>query len=69
MARVPDVSREGLPAAMQPIYDEIDAVRAWLGTEGPMSLSITIGYYSMLACAMDAVEVQPPAGAPLLPVD
>jgi 4-carboxymuconolactone decarboxylase len=50
----------------QPTFD---AVRAWLGTEGLMTLSITIGYYSMLACAMDAVEVQPPAGAPVLPVE
>jgi 4-carboxymuconolactone decarboxylase len=49
----------------QPTFD---AVQAWLGIEGLMTLSVTIGYYSLLACAMDAVEVQPSAGAPVLPV-
>jgi 4-carboxymuconolactone decarboxylase len=49
----------------QPTFD---AVQAWLGTQGLMTLSVTIGYYSLLACVMDAVEVQPPAGAPVLPL-
>jgi 4-carboxymuconolactone decarboxylase len=45
-----------------------DAVRAWLGDRSLMDLSATTGYYSMLACVLDACAVVPEEGVtPLLP--
>ncbi len=48
----------------QQVYDAVDA---WLGNAGVVELAATVGYYSLLACVMDATEVQPPTGAPVLP--
>jgi 4-carboxymuconolactone decarboxylase len=45
-----------------------DAAKAWLGDKGVVDLAATIGYYALLACVMDAAEVQPPPGADVLPV-
>jgi 4-carboxymuconolactone decarboxylase len=44
------------------------AAHDWLGTEGVTELTVTAGYYSLLACTLDAFEVVPPADAPQLPV-
>ena len=45
-----------------------DAMRAWLGDRSLIDLSATIGYYSMLACVLDACAVVPEADiTPLLP--
>jgi 4-carboxymuconolactone decarboxylase len=38
-----------------------------LGDRGVTDLTATIGYYSMLACALNAFEVEPAPGAPPLP--
>jgi 4-carboxymuconolactone decarboxylase len=43
------------------------AAHAMLGDRGVTDLTATVGYYSMLACALNAFEVEPPAGAPPLP--
>ena len=40
----------------------------WLGVQGVTDLTATVGYYSMLACTLDAFEMAPPADAPQLPV-
>ena len=48
----------------QPVYD---AVATWLGDAGVVELAATIGYYALLACVMNAAEVQPPPDAPVLP--
>jgi 4-carboxymuconolactone decarboxylase len=45
-----------------------DAVKSWLGDDGVIELAATVGYYSLLACVMNAVEVQPPPDADRLPV-
>jgi 4-carboxymuconolactone decarboxylase len=45
------------------------AAVAWLGVSGVAELTATIGYYSLLACALDAFEVEPPPGADVLPVN
>jgi len=44
-----------------------DALRTWLGTKGLTDLTTTVGYYSLLASALNAFEVEPNPGAPLLP--
>lgn len=49
----------------QPTFD---AAVAWLGVSGVTELTATIGYYSLLACVLDAFEVEPPPGADVLPV-
>jgi 4-carboxymuconolactone decarboxylase len=43
------------------------AAHAALGDRGVTDLTGTVGYYGMLACALNAFEVEPPAGAPALP--
>ena len=40
----------------------------WLGVQGVTDLTATVGYYSMLACTLDAFEMASPADAPQLPV-
>ena len=47
--------------------DTFRAVRARLGDQGVVELTTTVGYYAMLACALNAFEVEPPTGAPRLP--
>lgn len=41
--------------------------RDWLGEQGVTELTATMGYYAMLACALNAFEVQPAPDAPRLP--
>ena len=44
-----------------------EAASARLGDQGVTELTATIGYYGMLACALNAFEVEPPPDAPQLP--
>ena len=44
-----------------------DAAKAAFGEQGVTELTATIGYYGMLACALNAFEVEPPADAARLP--
>ena len=44
-----------------------EAARARLGDQGVVDLTATIGYYSMLACALNAFGVEAPPGSPRLP--
>ena len=37
------------------------------GTRGVVDMTALMGYYGMLACALNAFDVQPPADAPQLP--
>ncbi len=41
--------------------------RARLGDRGLMELTATMGYYSMMACTINALEIATPPGAPVLP--
>ena len=43
------------------------AARDRLGPQGVTDLVATFGYYSMLACVLNALEVEPPPGSPRLP--
>ena len=43
------------------------AAEARFGVQGVVELTATMGYYGMLACALNAFEVEPPADAPKLP--
>ncbi|MGH2544724.1 MAG: carboxymuconolactone decarboxylase family protein [Ardenticatenaceae bacterium] len=43
------------------------AAEARFGAQGVVELTATMGYYGMLACALNAFEVEPPADAPKLP--
>lgn len=44
-----------------------NAAKAAFGDKGITELTATFGYYGMLACALNAFEVQPPTDAPQLP--
>ncbi len=44
------------------------ALQARFGHEGLVDLTATIGYYAMIACALNAFAIEPTAGEPLLPV-
>ena len=44
-----------------------EAAKARLGDQGVTELTATMGYYGMLACALNAFQVEPAAGAPRLP--
>lgn len=44
-----------------------EAAKERFGPQGLTDLTATIGYYSMLACVMDAFEVTPGEGVPELP--
>lgn len=44
-----------------------DAAKAAFGEQGVTELTATIGYYGMLACALNAFEVEPPTDAARLP--
>ena len=44
-----------------------DAAKARFGDQGVTELTATMGYYGMLACALNAFQVEPAAGAPRLP--
>ena len=50
------------------VSDEtFDAARSRLGDQGVTELTATLGYYAMLACALNAYEVEPAPGTPRLP--
>ncbi len=44
-----------------------DAAKARFGVQGVTELPATMGYYAMLACFLNAFEVEPAAGAVPLP--
>ena len=44
-----------------------EAAKARFGDQGVTELTATMGYYGMLACALNAFEVEPPADALRLP--
>ena len=44
-----------------------EAAKARFGEQGVTELTATMGYYGMLACALNAFQVEPDAGAPRLP--
>ncbi|MQG59064.1 MAG: carboxymuconolactone decarboxylase family protein [SAR202 cluster bacterium] len=46
----------------QTFYD----ARTMFGDQGVTELTATLGYYTMLACALNAFEVEPPDGTPRL---
>jgi 4-carboxymuconolactone decarboxylase len=66
---------ESLPvrAAQQLIRDhklsdaDFDAARAKFGEAGVVELLGTIGYYCLMACVLNGLEIEPPADAPQLP--
>lgn len=47
--------------------DTFAAAKARFGEQGVTELTATIGYYGMLACALNAFEVQPSPDMPQLP--
>ena len=50
------------------VSDEtFEAARSRLGDQGVTELTATLGYYAMLACALNAYEVEPAPGTPRLP--
>lgn len=44
-----------------------EATRALLGEQGVIDLTATLGYYAMIACALNVAEVTAGEGAPALP--
>ena len=50
------------------VSDEtFDAARSRFGDQGVTELTATLGYYAMLACTLNAFQVEPPSGTPKLP--
>jgi 4-carboxymuconolactone decarboxylase len=50
------------------IHDDLfEDAKAEFGVEGVVELTATMGYYSMIACVLNAFEVTPGAGSPELP--
>ena len=50
------------------VSDEtFSAAKQRFGDQGITELTATMGYYGMLACALNAFEVEPPPGTPRLP--
>ena len=47
--------------------DTFDAARGRFGDRGVLELTATVGYYAMMACVLNAFQMQPPPGAPRLP--
>ena len=47
--------------------DTFEAAKAKFGEQGVTELTATIGYYGMLACALNAFEVTPSTDMPQLP--
>jgi 4-carboxymuconolactone decarboxylase len=43
-------------------------LQARFGLEGLVDLTVTIGYYAMIACALNAFAIEPTPGEPPLPV-
>jgi 4-carboxymuconolactone decarboxylase len=44
-----------------------DEARKRFGDKGIIDLTATVGYYAMLGCLLNTMEVEPPEGAPRLP--
>ena len=44
-----------------------EAAKSRFGIKGLTELTATMGYYAMLACALNAFQVDPPPSAPRLP--
>ena len=44
-----------------------EAAKARFGVQGVTELTATMGYYAMLACALNSFQVEPPPDAPRLP--
>ena len=44
------------------------ALQARFGLEGLVDLTAVVGYYAMIACALNAFGVEPTPGEPLLPL-
>ena len=47
--------------------ETFEAVRALLGEQGVIDLTATLGYYAMIACALNVAEVKAGEGASALP--
>jgi 4-carboxymuconolactone decarboxylase len=47
--------------------DVFAAVKNRFGESGAIELTATVGYYSMIACVLNATEIESPAGSPQLP--
>ncbi|HIF12829.1 MAG TPA: carboxymuconolactone decarboxylase family protein [Dehalococcoidia bacterium] len=47
--------------------DGFAAVKKRFGESGAIELTATVGYYSMIACVLNATEMESPAGSPKLP--
>ena len=47
--------------------DLFEDAKAEFGVEGVVELTATMGYYSMIACVLNAFEVKPGEGSPELP--
>ena len=45
-----------------------DALRRRLGDRGIVDLTALVGYYAFVAVALNAFQIEPPAGSPRLPV-
>ena len=45
-----------------------EGLRKRLGPRGMVELTATVGYYAMIACTLNAFDVEPEPGADLLPV-
>ena len=61
------VSLLHLFADMSRKFNSTDAAKAIFGEQGVTELTATMGYYGMLACALNAFEVEPAPDAPSLP--
>lgn len=48
--------------------DAFAGLQARFGLEGLVDLTATIGYYAMIACALNAFAIEPTPGEPALPV-
>ena len=47
---------------------DFNALQARFGLEGLVDLTAVVGYYAMIACALNAFGVEPTPGEPLLPL-
>lgn len=78
-ARVPLVDKERATPAQLAVWDRIAqsrgrvagpfaALQKRFGLEGLIDLTATMGYYAMIACALNAFAIEPTPGEPPLPV-
>ena len=45
-----------------------ESLHARLGDRGIVELAGLVGYYAFVACTLNAFEIEPPEGAPQLPM-